>query len=1806
MIKQIYSTKTLQIFLFVTGLTVFTTTNTLNAQNLPKYSNYSAPSPLPAAPGESFSVPMSGTAATGTPVCAEWTRTAGPDESLVITGLDFTKFSGADEGKDSRFAVYGSNGRLKDASIQRLEKDKVIITLDKAIPAWAMYLIWPGNKAGYGQPIAVNKTDAWWVGPEKATRGSTVSVYGRNLSQYNDSTTSNVYLKSASGAGQWLTVTKVNPYKVDFTLPATLASGDYEIWTHNGHGGEYGWSGPLNLTVNDGAQWTQTIFNVKNYGALGNGTTDDTDAIYRALAAAKNSYGSTVYFPQGTYMISRMLNPTNNTQWKGDGQDKTFIKCNSSFTSQSDAMVYGIVNTFEVSDLTFDTNNNYRAIHSGPFFLRGSSNVKVNNVTLSFQNYDVLQLDNTRGVFLTNCKLIGKISFLGKASQLFIDRCNFYLTNDTENALHSWGGSNISITNSTCRDFNNTDPTNGAGWGKGRFFCATGNFGSGGTTYIGNTSTYDLTVRESSDVDQNSGEQFLWEGFSASWSGSVTSSSATSTSLNGFSLSLDQPKIAVIIKGRGLGQSRAVVSASGSTINLDKPWNLQPDASSIVAVGHFADKIVMYNNFIDGKAYAATSPNPSASAGIEPYGGVFNFIADRNTISEVRSAIANWSTQHSTGVDPNYFSLYTNNKIIDCRWAVQNGLDMYRPAETALLATTFRKNNIGTTLQSGIINTIMPTATPVLENFIYEHNEFLNVRSAFSTGGDLGLPNGFSWSGDGIANQLFYKNNFGSTANLSGITTTQKIALRENTFSGFAVPYSGTLQGPAISGPLHVIELSGTAGNVSQAPFTVWNSGTTAMSWKASSDVSWLKLSDTVGVISDERGSGTISLKADASALAIGNHTATISILADSLIQKYTILFAVAASEAPKVALTSPAPTSKFLTSSAIVITADASDSDGTISKVEFFNGTTKLGETVSSPFTFSWANASAGTFSLTAKATDNSGLSTTSAPVEITISSPVIAVAAPLVSLTSPVSNSILTAPATTTITANANDQDGTIAKVEFFTGKTKLGEALTSPYSFNWSNISAGTYPITAKATDNSGLSTTSDTVSIVINNPTLACSGTGSIVWEYWSNIAGTNNISAIPVNSAPSGTRTLTSFASPVDFGDDYGSRIRGYICPPVSGNYVFYIASDDNGELWLSTDSDPANKRKIASVDDWTTPGWYDRYPSQQSVEISLLAGQRYYIEALHKEGGGAQDHVSVGWKLPDGTLQRPIQGSNLIPFELPVATIIASVAPQISITSPAISNFTAPATTTITANATDQDGTIAKVEFFNGLTKLGEDLTSPYSFAWNNISAGTYSVTAKATDNSGLSTTSAPVSIVINNPTLACSGTGSIVWEYWSNIAGTNNISAIPVNSAPSGTRTLTSFASPVDFGDDYGSRIRGYICPPVSGNYVFYIASDDNGELWLSTDSDPANKRKIASVDDWTTPGWYDRYPSQQSVEISLLAGQRYYIEALHKEGGGAQDHVSVGWKLPDGTLQRPIQGSNLIPFELPVATILAAVAPQITVTSPANNSSFIAPASITLTANATDQDGTVTKVEFFNGSIKLGEDLTSPYTFSWSDVAAGSYTITAKATDNSGLTTTTQAINVLVTAPVITSAPQVSITSPLVNSTFTAPASTTITANASDQNGTITKVEFYAGSTKLGEDLTSPYSFVWKDISAGTYVLTAKATNSFGISANSGSVEISVNNPVLAAVNYNVKAYPNPFQQYITIEFTGVEKENAFLQIYNLQGILLETLYRGKTEVGQTYSFQFDGSRYPSGTYISKLVCGKNAFTNTLILAK
>lgn len=182
------------------------------------------------------------------------------------------------------------------------------------------------------------------------------------------------------------------------------------------------------------------------------------------------------------------------------------------------------------------------------------------------------------------------------------------------------------------------------------------------------------------------------------------------------------------------------------------------------------------------------------------------------------------------------------------------------------------------------------------------------------------------------------------------------------------------------------------------------------------------------------------------------------------------------------------------------------------------------------------------------------------------------------------------------------------------------------------------------------------------------------------------------------------------------------------------------------------------------------------------------------------------------------------------------------------------------------------------------------------------------------------------------------------------------------------------------------------------------------------------------------------------------------------------------------------------------------------VSLTNPLNGSTLTAGSSVTVSANATASSGSITKVEFFANGTEIGEETLSPYSIILSGLASGNYSLTAKATSSSGTSATSSAVNVTVSAPAANQPPAVSLTGPAGGSTFASGADITVSANASDADGSVSKVEFYSGSAKLGEDSTSPYSLTLQNVSAGSYSLTAKATDNDGANTTSSARTISV----------------------------------------------------------------------------------------------
>jgi hypothetical protein len=173
-------------------------------------------------------------------------------------------------------------------------------------------------------------------------------------------------------------------------------------------------------------------------------------------------------------------------------------------------------------------------------------------------------------------------------------------------------------------------------------------------------------------------------------------------------------------------------------------------------------------------------------------------------------------------------------------------------------------------------------------------------------------------------------------------------------------------------------------------------------------------------------------------------------------------------------------------------------------------------------------------------------------------------------------------------------------------------------------------------------------------------------------------------------------------------------------------------------------------------------------------------------------------------------------------------------------------------------------------------------------------------------------------------------GEGSILFEYFWGTDGTVqsllNLATFP--NGPDQSELRTSLEGPTNWRDYYGTRVRGYLYPPATGDYTFWIASDDQSQLWLSTDENPANAVQIAGVEGWVPPRDFDNTgggvggPGQKSGAITLENGRRYYIEVLYSEGWGG-DNLAVAWQGPSISTRAVISGTFLSPYVIPTSPV-------------------------------------------------------------------------------------------------------------------------------------------------------------------------------------------------------------------------------------------------------------------------------------------
>ncbi len=334
----------------------------------------------------------------------------------------------------------------------------------------------------------------------------------------------------------------------------------------------------------------------------------------------------------------------------------------------------------------------------------------------------------------------------------------------------------------------------------------------------------------------------------------------------------------------------------------------------------------------------------------------------------------------------------------------------------------------------------------------------------------------------------------------------------------------------------------------------------------------------------------------------------------------------------------------------------------------------------------------------------------------------------------------------------------------------------------------------------------------------------------------------------------------------------GVRLRGLFTPETTGAYTFNVAGSENSTLWLSSNDSRFNKQRIAYQLYSTAVAEWNKYATQKSAAMQLQAGVSYYIEAqvMNSIGNG---HISIAWTPPGATTPALIPVARLSSLPADPADANDNNLPNSWETSTGLEVSTLPGASTEYGDP-DNDGITNFDEYKLGSNPLAKDALADglTRDTWGNVLTGF--ILSDFTSNRALS---------LNYPN------------------ETVHVPGIDDNAR----------------GEYYVSRYRGFITAPTTGDYRFWIAGNKKCELWLADGSvkypgsstpltNRFGKQRIAlnadpNIISSTARYEYDKYLEQRSRIVSLVQGQSYYIEVLHKQlENAAVNHVAVAWQPP------------------------------------------------------------------------------------------------------------------------------------------------------------------------------------------------------------------------------------------------------------------------------------------------------------------
>src|SRR5687768_2372880 len=419
--------------------------------------------------------------------------------------------------------------------------------------------------------------------------------------------------------------------------------------------------------------------------------------------------------------------------------------------------------------------------------------------------------------------------------------------------------------------------------------------------------------------------------------------------------------------------------------------------------------------------------------------------------------------------------------------------------------------------------------------------------------------------------------------------------------------------------------------------------------------------------------------------------------------------------------------------------------------------------------------------------------------------------------------------------------------------------------------------------------------------------------------------------------------------------------------------------------------------------------------------------------------------------------------------------------------------FVAPATIPLEADVQVAAGrSVVRVEFFAEDAPIGQATAAPYAINWSNVPTGDHRLRVRATDSQGatdwspfvrlrvLENRDPRVGLIEPGQDAQFSSPTSILLraqardrdhnlvrvEFYADgaLVGTSTTEPYSLSwrPVPGGAHVLLARAIDAMGAMDESRPVRisvtGNNAPAVS------LVSPANGALF--TNPGPITMEATA------TDGDGDLAQVDFYAGTSLIGAATAAPYAITWPNGAAGTHTLTA-------LATDRQGFTT---RSAVVSVIVNALPTVALTSP--TSVVQAPGNVTLDASAGDSDGTVSKVDFYQGTTLLGTDTTSPYSFSVSSLPAGTHSFTAVATDERGATTTSAAVTIIVNA-----GPTISLTAPAAGTVVQAPGSVVLSADATDTDGKVTKVDFFQGSTLIGTATTAPYTLPASNLTAGIY---------------------------------------------------------------------------------------------------------------------